>query len=187
MHRPLDCPSNALDSLSAPSHPSSHFRHYHQCSLSLIVTELIRPLPENPRKVAPLANKSDSPLSYVSQSVVPTVTTANSTYLKNGRDEHRVCVGKAEEGGIGICSLLRFLTTRTMSGSYTELKLRHGSVSRFWHFNERRACFSARIRADPSFHVARETPGASVHFDSVSENTRAVLEAETTLDRSTAL
>jgi len=35
------------------------------------------------------------------------MTVIDSTHLKNGRDEHGVGVGKAEEGGIGIRSLLK--------------------------------------------------------------------------------
>ena len=51
-------------------------------------------------------NKSDKPLSYPPESLVPIKTTSGSAYLENGRDEHRVGIGKTEEGGIGICSLL---------------------------------------------------------------------------------
>ena len=51
-------------------------------------------------------NKSDNPLSYVAQSMMATKTAVNSANLKNGRDEHGVGVGKAEEGGLGIRGLL---------------------------------------------------------------------------------
>ena len=51
-------------------------------------------------------NKSDSPLSYVAELMVDTRAADNSTNLKNGRDEHGVGVGKAEEGSLWIRSLL---------------------------------------------------------------------------------
>jgi len=77
----------------------------------------------------------------------------------------------------GSAAALRFLTARTIAGCYIEVWLRHGSIFQFGSFNERRACSSARIQSDPSFHLARGMPGASVHYSKVSENTQSCFES----------
>ena len=47
---------------------------------------------------------------------MPTEDAVDTADLKNGRDEHRVCVGKAEEGGVGIRSLLKVPNSPNHSG-----------------------------------------------------------------------
>ena len=56
-------------------------------------------------------NKSDNPLSCFVQLTMVAEAAVNSANLKNSRDEHRVGVGKAEEGGLGILSLLEVLNS----------------------------------------------------------------------------
>jgi len=78
----------------------------------------------------------------------------------------------------GSAAFLRLLTARTIAGCCTELQLRQTSIFEFGCFNKRRACFSARIQSDPSFHLARGTPGASAHCSKVSENTQSCFKGQ---------
>lgn len=59
--------------------------------------------------------------------MVTTDSPADSLYLKDGRDEHGVGVGKAEEGGVGICSLLEVANSpnhgRVLHRSVIEMQL----------------------------------------------------------------
>lgn len=61
-------------------------------------------------------NRSDNPLSYFERLILVTRFTLISAHLKNGRDEHGVCVGKAEEGGLGVGGLFKTFEGPNHSG-----------------------------------------------------------------------
>lgn len=88
-----------------------------------------------------------------------------SAHLKNGRDEHGVCIGKAKKGRLGVSGLFETGDgpdhSRVLDRSVVETRSSFG----FGWLNERRAYSSAQFQSVPSFRLVRETPGACQHCE----------------------
>lgn len=85
-------------------------------------------------------------------------------HLKDGGDEHGVCVGKTEEGCLGIRGLFKTREGPNHGGVLGKSVVEIRPSSGFRRFDERRAYFSAQFQSLPSSRLDRGTHGAAWRY-----------------------
>lgn len=116
----MSCKERATGKAGAPLHMFGLHPTVHLCCTpagSIRLRSLRRPDSSHSAGLVMISvNNSDNPLSCVVQLTVATKAAVDLANLKNGRDEHRVGVGKAEEGGLRIRSFLEVADGPNHSG-----------------------------------------------------------------------